>query len=193
MNPRIYVYKITFEEIPDWYWGVHKETKYNEYYVGSPTSHAWKWEFYTPCLQICELFPYTNEGWTEAQKVENRCIKPDLNNPLCLNEHYGSVISVEALRKGAQKTHEVIHAKKDDSGKSVHAKGAGKKGAATSHEKKDDLGKSIHAKKCGKTTSSQKWVDPLHPELGEQVAGNLVRMQKRRGYPHEKENRERVR
>lgn len=45
----------------------------------------------------------------------------------------------------------------------------------------------------GKTTSkiinSQKWTDPDHPELGQHSAPTLVRMQKRRGYPHGKENR----
>jgi hypothetical protein len=192
MDPRIYLYKITFEEIPDWYWGIHKEVKCDEYYMGSPKTHAWKWEFYTPCLQICELFPYTDEGWAEAQHVENRCIRSDLNKSSCLNEHCGSVISLNALRKGAQKTHKKIHAEKDDLGRSIHAVEAGKKGAVVSHEKKDDSGRSIHAKEGGNTTSSQKWKDPLHPELGEQNPGNLVRMQIRRGYPCGKENRVKV-
>ena len=40
--------------------------------------------------------------------------------------------------------------------------------------------------------NNQKWVDPDHPELGEHSAGTLVRMQKRRGHPHGKENRKRV-
>ena len=109
MQPRIYTYKITFEEIPDWYWGSHKENKFNDGYLGSPTTHAWKWEFYTPHLQICEIFPYTSEGWVEAQNVENRCIKPDLNNPLCLNEHYGSVVSLEARRRGGNRNVESGH------------------------------------------------------------------------------------
>jgi hypothetical protein len=41
-------------------------------------------------------------------------------------------------------------------------------------------------------TNSQKWIDPDHPELGEHSAPTLARMQKRRGYPHGKENRVRV-
>jgi hypothetical protein len=99
MQPRIYTYKVTFEEIPDWYWGVHKEKKYGEPYLGSPDTHAWKWEFYTPYLQICEIFPYTDEGWNEACKIEKRCIKPDLNNPLCLNENVGGHVSLEIRKK----------------------------------------------------------------------------------------------
>jgi hypothetical protein len=43
-----------------------------------------------------------------------------------------------------------------------------------------------------KNTNSQKWVDPDHPELGEHSAPTLVQMQKRRGYPHSKENRRQV-
>ena len=98
-SPRIYTYKVTFEEIPDWYWGVHKEAKYNDGYMGSPVTHAWKWEFYTPHLQICEIFPYTDEGWEDAKNVEHRIILPDLNNPLCLNEHCGTSPSLEIMRK----------------------------------------------------------------------------------------------
>lgn len=31
-SPRIYVYKITFLEVPHYYYGVHKEDFFNEYY-----------------------------------------------------------------------------------------------------------------------------------------------------------------
>jgi hypothetical protein len=102
MEPRIYTYKITFEEIPHWYWGVHKEQEFGEEYWGSPTTNAWVWEFYTPCIQILELFPYTDDGWREANKVEDRLIKPDVNNPLCLNENYGGFFSLAALSKGGK-------------------------------------------------------------------------------------------
>jgi hypothetical protein len=44
----------------------------------------------------------------------------------------------------------------------------------------------------GRLVSAQKWVDPLHPDLGVQNAGNLVRMQKRRGLPHGPQNRVRL-
>jgi hypothetical protein len=44
----------------------------------------------------------------------------------------------------------------------------------------------------GRLVSSQKWIDPSHPELGVQNAGNLVRMQKRRGLPHGPQNRIRL-
>jgi hypothetical protein len=193
MQPRIYVYKTTFEEIPDWYWGAHKEVKYGESYLGSPKTHSWKWNFYTPHLQICEIFPYTDEGWTQARRVEDSCILPDLNNPLCLNEHVGGLMSLEICRKAGKNTHKEkdengkslhaikIHAEKDDLGRSVHAlKTLGKvheekdelgrsvvgvKAAAATHKEKDYLGRSVNAVKSGKAAHEEK------DELGRSVHG----------------------
>ena len=103
MQLRIYTYKITFDEIPHWYWGVHKERKLNDDYMGSPKTHAWMWNFYTPRKQILQFFPYSDEGWNSACAVEARLIKPDLNNLLCLNERYATNLSAEALRRGSKK------------------------------------------------------------------------------------------
>lgn len=103
MKPRIYTYKITFEEIPHWYWGVHKEKKFNESYSGSPVTHAWIWEFYTPTIQILEFFPYSDEGWVQARMIEQRLIRPDLNHSLCLNEACGGIVSMEILRQSGYK------------------------------------------------------------------------------------------
>jgi hypothetical protein len=114
-TPRIYTYKITFEEVPYWYWGVHKEKKFGELYLGSPVTHKWMWEFYTPKIQILEFFPNTSEGWEDAKEVEHRLILPDLNNPLCLNEHCGKAPSLEACSKGGQKANQ----DKNEEGKSV--------------------------------------------------------------------------
>jgi hypothetical protein len=166
MEPRIYLYKVTFEETPDWYWGVHKEKKYGETYLGSPKTHKWKWEFYTPILEICEFFPYTDEGWGEARKVEDRCILPDLNNPLCLNEHVGGLMSLEASRIGARKSHE----EKDEFGRSVNAV----RNAKTCHEEKDDLGRSVRAMKLNETLHKEK------DEFGRSVLGvkNAERLNK---------------
>lgn len=197
MEPRIYTYKVTFEEIPDWYWGAHKEKEYNDGYLGSPDTHAWKWEFYTPILEILEFFPYTDEGWVEALKVEKRCVKPDLSNPLCLNENCGGLMSLEARRRGgtnsAEKLHEekddlgrsvhsvkcaaATHAEKDEFGKSVTAVKAGKRGAETLHKEKDDLGRSLHNLKLheqkdefGKSVLAMKWHEEKD-ELGRSVVG----------------------
>jgi len=52
--------------------------------------------------------------------------------------------------------------------------------------------RSAAGKKGSRSTNNQKWIDPDHPELGEHSAATLTQMQKRRGYPHGKENRKRV-
>jgi len=121
MQPRIYTYKITFEEIPHWYWGIHKEKRYNDGYMGSPVTHKWMWEFYTPKIQILEVFPFTDEGWKEASEVELRLIRPDLNNPFCLNEGCGPRVSLEISRRNANDLKVKMHADKTEDGKSLHA------------------------------------------------------------------------
>lgn len=125
MNPRIYVYKITFEEIPDWYWGVHKELKFEEFYMGSPVTHAWKWEFYTPKKQIVQLFEYSKEGYKKAKHLEDRLILPDLNNPLCLNEALGGAYSLESCSQGGKRAAEILHSNKTEDGKSAQAVAGG--------------------------------------------------------------------
>ena len=102
-SPRIYIYKITFEEVPYYYYGVHKEKKFGEYYMGSPYTHKWVWDFYTPKKQILELFSFTDEGWLEAQGVEKRLIKPVFNtDKWCLNENCGGIFSLELCRKNGK-------------------------------------------------------------------------------------------
>jgi hypothetical protein len=99
-SPRIYTYKITFEEVPYYYYGVHKEKRFNEEYWGSPKTNKWCWELYTPKKQILEIFDYSDEGWIEAQEVEKRIIKPFINDKCCLNENCGGLVSIQGCRKG---------------------------------------------------------------------------------------------
>jgi hypothetical protein len=111
-SPRIYLYKITFEEVSYYYYGVHKEKYFNDVYWGSPYTHKWCWEFYTPKKQILEIFDYTDEGWLEAQKVETRLIRPFYNtDKWCLNENCGGIMSLpqrsRAGKMGGQKTYEM--------------------------------------------------------------------------------------
>jgi hypothetical protein len=98
MQPRIYTYKITFEEVPYYYYGSKKEKVLNDEYWGSPVTNKWCWELYTPKKQILELFDFTDEGYKQCRKVEDRLIKPVLNDPWCLNERYGGNYSLEVLR-----------------------------------------------------------------------------------------------
>jgi hypothetical protein len=111
-SPRIYIYKITFEEVLYYYYGVHKENKFDEYYMGSPYTHKWVWDFYTPKKQILQLFEFSDKGWLEANLVEDRLIKPFYNtDKWCLNENCGGNISLSIRRKTGikigQKTYEL--------------------------------------------------------------------------------------
>jgi len=106
-SPRIYLYKITFEEVPYYYYGVHKEKYFNEEYWGSPYTNKWCWELYTPKKQILQLFDFTDEGWIESQKIENRLIKPFYNiDKWCLNENCNGILSLKILKKAGKKSAE---------------------------------------------------------------------------------------
>jgi hypothetical protein len=102
MQPRIYAYKITFEEVPYYYYGSKKEKYYNQEYWGSPKTNKWCWELYTPKKQILEIFDYTDEGYRECRKVEDRLIRPVLNDYWCLNEKCGGTYSINSKRKSGK-------------------------------------------------------------------------------------------
>jgi hypothetical protein len=156
-SPRIYTYKITFEEVPYYYYGVHKEKRYNEYYMGSSYTHKWCWELYTPKKQILQFFDFTDKGWLEAQEIEKRLIKPFYNrDKWCLNENCGGLISIEVSREVGKKlyeekkgVHSLTKEEKSQIGKKTYEMGlgvhaqtkeekskAGKVGGRTSYERK---------------------------------------------------------
>ena len=86
-----------------YYYGVHKEKVFGEEYWGSPYTHKWVWDFYTPKKQILEIFPYTDEGWIESQEVETRLIKPFYNmDKWCLNENCGGKVSLKMYSNGGK-------------------------------------------------------------------------------------------
>jgi hypothetical protein len=103
MQQRIYTYKITFEEVPYYYYGSKKERVFDEEYWGSPVTNKWCWELYTPKKQILEVFDYTDEGYSECISVENRLIKPVLNDLWCLNESFSNFYSLKVLSDAGKK------------------------------------------------------------------------------------------
>lgn len=103
MQPRIYTYKITFEEVPYYYYGSKKEKYFNQEYWGSPKTNKWCWELYTPKKQILELFDYSDDGYSECISIENRLIKPVLNDPWCLNERCSNLYSLKVLSAAGKK------------------------------------------------------------------------------------------
>lgn len=101
--PRIYTYKITFEETRHFYYGVHKEKYYNDPYMGSPVTHKWMWNFYTPEKQILEVFEYSEEGWVEALSRETELIKYFYHtDPYCLNEICSGIYSIKSRGKAGK-------------------------------------------------------------------------------------------
>ena len=112
-SPRIYTYKITFEEVPYYYYGVHKEKYFNEEYWGSPKTNKWCWELYTPKKQILQLFDFTDDGWLDALEVENRLIKPFYNeDKWCLNERCNGLVSLKVKREVGKKMGEICYKNK---------------------------------------------------------------------------------
>jgi general stress protein YciG len=164
-SPRIYTYKITFEEVPYYYYGSKKEKYYNQEYWGSPKTNKWCWEFYTPKKQILEFFEFSDEGYIEAQEVEGRLIKPVYNtDKWCLNESCGGQISLKVRRETGKKIYEEklgIHSltteQRSENGKKV-AKMNEQNGTAIygmSKEQKSEAGKvggKIGGKKGAKKT-----------------------------------------
>jgi hypothetical protein len=98
-SPRIYTYKITFDEVPYYYYGMHEEKVYDEEYWGSPYTNKWCWELYTPKKQILEVFDTRNN----AGEVERRLIKPVYNtDKWCLNESCGGSFSLKTCSKAGK-------------------------------------------------------------------------------------------
>lgn len=92
MKPRIYIYKITFEETPEWYYGRHREKKYDEHYMGSPVTYKEFWRKFTPKKEILLELENNKDNWFLASIIESSLIKADWGNPLCLNKNYGGFI-----------------------------------------------------------------------------------------------------
>jgi len=140
-SPRIYIYKITFEEVPCYYYGFHKERKFNEYYMGSPKTNKWAWDFYTPKKQILELFDYSDDGFILAQEVEKRLIGPVFNvDKCCLNANCGGNMSLEICSKVGKTTYELgigIHAQTPEERLELCSKGG---------KKAYELGLGVHAR-----------------------------------------------
>jgi hypothetical protein len=155
-SPRIYVYKITFDEVDHYYYGCHKEKRFDEYYMGSPKTNKKYWELYTPRKEYIKFFEFSDEGYTEARKFEDSLISPVLNQELCLNEHVGGFYSLESVKKSGRISYERrigIHGRSKDK-RVEDARKAGKisfeKRVGIHGRSKEEV--SEHSKKNGKIT-----------------------------------------
>ena len=170
-SPRVYTYNITFIDTPYYYYGVHKEKKFDEEYWGTPVTNKWCWEFYTPKKQILEVFDYTDKGWVEANRIEKIIIKQFYNTDRwCLNESCGGDISLDIRRKTGKIIGKMVGKKNAKRNKELgvaifsltpeQLSENGKKGAA----KVKELGLGIFGMtmeqklNAVKTTNSQRWM-----------------------------------
>jgi hypothetical protein len=177
-SPRIYLYKITFEEVPYYYYGVKKEKYFNEEYWGSPYTNKWCWDFYTPKKQILQVFPYTHDGWLEAQEVEKRLIRPFYQiDKWCLNESCGGNVSLKILRETGKRMGKINGKKHKEKGTGFFSlsteqriENGKKRGNERKNEKNGVCGRSkekmsedgrkagkIGGKSACKITNAQKW------------------------------------
>ena len=203
-SPRIYIYKITFVDTSYYYYGAHKERKFNEYYVGTPVTHKWCWELYEPKKQILQFFEFNDAGWLEAQEIEKRIIKQFYNkDKWCLNENCGGKFSLKHQKEAAKKSG--LSHKQNGTGffkltkkeRSELSKKCGRMGGNRTKE----LGvgifsltpeeRSQNSKKSGKiasrTTNAQKW---MCLETGHiSTPGGLSRFQNKRGIDTTKRKR----
>jgi len=171
MQPRIYTYKITFEEVPYYYYGSKKEKYFNEDYWGSPKTNKWCWELYTPKKQILEVFDYTDEGYEECRDVENRLIKPVLNDFWCLNESCNGKISLSALSLGGKKGNQIQKDKK------IGIYSLKKEDRIENGKKGGKIGGNKHAKNktgfCGRTKQKMSEDGKKAGKIGGKVSGKL--------------------
>ena len=163
MRPRIYTYKINFEEVPYYYYGSKKEKYYNQEYWGSPYTHKWCWQFYTPKKQILEFFEYSDEGWLKAQETEKQLIKPFYrNDKWCLNENCGGKISLKVSSKNGSRTKEngtgIFSLTKEE--RSQNSKKSGKISGKKCYETKTGVFSLTpeERSKLSKQVASQKWM-----------------------------------
>jgi hypothetical protein len=98
-----YLYKVVFEG-GFYYTGVRKKTTDNplaDGYFGSPVTHKCKWEEQTPEKTILALL-WCDEGEQYDLESKHQTLCYDLNDPFCLNEHFGGGFSLETCRKAGR-------------------------------------------------------------------------------------------
>ena len=169
-SPRIYIYKITFEEVPYYYYGMHEEKVYDDEYWGSPITNKWCWELYTPKKQILEIF----SSREYAAEIERRLIKSVYNtDKWCLNANCSGVFSLDTCSKagkiGGKKVKELglgIHGRTKD--KMIED---GKKGGKIGSKKLKELGIGIHGRTKDKMSEDGKINGKKTYELGVGVHG----------------------
>jgi hypothetical protein len=189
-------------------------------YVCSPSFHRWGWHNGEEWIEWASEGAKAahsrknkqGKSVTAVKAAERAHAEKDEQGRSALGVRSAERLHAERDEQGRSaqgvKNAERLHAEKDALGRSIHALNTighahskkdelgrsilGVRNAERLHSEKDEFGRSVHGVKVASKTNSQKWIDPDHPELGEHSAPTLAQMQKRRGYPYDKENRVRV-
>ena len=94
---RYYTYKITFEDLPCYfYYGTHKDN--GKPYYGSPTTWKRLWKIFEPEVQILQWYETTEEAYAAEESI----IRATWDSKYSLNEHVGGRFSEESCRKNGK-------------------------------------------------------------------------------------------
>jgi hypothetical protein len=180
-----YVYKITFDEVPHFYFGVRGRDPDGDPYLGSPKTHRCYWETYTPKKQIFSVY----NSWERACEIEKELIRQNWKNRYCLNESCGGFFSPQANskggriggRKGAKKLQE---RRANDPELAARCREASARGAKKFHERRAndpefDARFREAVAKNRKKANSQRWQCTVTGYIS--TPGPLARYQKKRG------------
>jgi len=113
-----YTYRINFVS-GHYYFGYHKGSGLDDGYFGSPVTHKERWMTTMYSKTILRVFNTKEEAW----KAEVELIRPQLADPLCLNENCGGYLSSEACKRG--------HATQKKLGVGIYAPGGQKRSFET--------------------------------------------------------------
>ena len=168
---KAYIYKIIFED-GCWYWGFSTwkgKQPHRDGYYGSPSTHKEKWKTTLFSKIIVKEF----DSEEEAAEYELTVIRPDLNNPKCLNEHAGVKFSRETCSRAGQKAAEKS------------------RGVPRTAEVKEKIASSHRGKKFS-PEHIQKLKDALRPPVTPESTRKRVETRKANGYSHSAETREKM-
>lgn len=94
-----YTYKVTFKDLPGYfYYGRHKCK--GRPYFGSPVTWSFLWLCFEPEIQILQWY----ETLEEVVKAEESIIRATWGSKYSLNEHIGGHFSEETCRKNGKRT-----------------------------------------------------------------------------------------
>lgn len=99
-----YLYRCEFEG-ESYYSGVSKrksDDPSSDGYFGSPVTNKEKWEVETPSKHVLALLWCENDREAYQLELNHQSQCYDLNDPKCLNEHFGGGFSTETCRKAGK-------------------------------------------------------------------------------------------